>query len=93
MYHITTNFPYIDFYSDKVSYELQTAPPGGSYSTVKFALMESSIAWDRSDSMSWPLALASQMWIRLLVTCNNGTAGGWNRNKRIKADMLLTKIA
>lgn len=93
VYQITTNFPYIDFYSDKVSYELQTAPPGGSYSTVKFSLMESSIAWDRSDSMSWPLALSSQMWIRLLVTCNNGTAGGWNRNKRIKADMLLTKIA
>ena len=93
VYQITTNFPYIDFYSDKVSYELQTAPPGGSYSTVKFALMESSIAWDRSDSMSWPLALASQMWIRLLVTCNNGTAGGWNRNKKIKADMLLTKIS
>lgn len=93
VYHITTNFPYIDFYSDKVSYELQTAPPGGSYSTVKFALMESSIAWDRSDSMSWPLTLASQMWIRLLVTCNNGTAGGWNRNKKIKADMLLTKIS
>lgn len=93
VYHITTNFPYIDFYSDKVSYELQTSPIGGSYSTVKFTLMESSIAWDRSDSMSWPLALASQMWIRLLVTCNNGTAGGWNRNKKIKADMLLTKIA
>lgn len=93
VYQVTVNFPFIDYYSDKVSYELQVAPPGGSYSTANFALMESSIAWDRSDSMTWPLTLSSSMWVRLQVTCNNGTAGAWNKNKRIKATMLLTKIA
>ena len=93
-YRVDWEFPFVDFFTGNASHVVRVKPDSVSnFAPKKFALVEASSNWDRTDTATWTIYLQAGDSIYVAVTPSSGTAGGYNKNYGSKATLTLTRIA